>query len=267
MAAVLSPAKDDLAQVARAEEALSRLARHAVRNAPDRRLVLASDFCAAPAIPKVDPTMRPVCSNNEQSSFRKSISSRAATQILLPMLLMAGLGVAATLGWQWYGNSTQEMVPSLSPQPTESSAQSGDANPPIGPAFAAQAGGPAVPAADGEAAQQSSTAAQTASDAIVSAPVTTPSEVSEQLQTMARDLATLQQRIEQLNAGQEQMRRTIARLQASERDIQRRKISSQIFIPTSKPLPTFAAPQTQQLPSTPTPETLPPPPRPPEAMR
>ena len=97
MAAVLSPAKDDLAQVARAEEALSRLARHAVRNAPDRRRVLASDFCAAPAIPKVDPTMRPVCSNNEQSSFRKSISSRAATQILLPMFLMAGLGVAATL--------------------------------------------------------------------------------------------------------------------------------------------------------------------------
>ena len=259
MHATLSPAKADLVQVARAEEALSRLARQAAGKASYRRSrLLPSDFSATPLVPAVDPTMRSV-SNGQDSGVRKLLIG-----LLVFIFVIAGLGAAATWGWRWYSEATQQIDSSLPPHPGDSSAELIVANPPIGPALPEQASASANVV--DEAAQQSPPAAQTASDTIASAAITTPSpEATEQLQAMAHDLASLRQRVEQLTAGQEQMNRTLARLQASERDIRRRQIEQQVFAPASKPLPPVPAPQTQQLLAAPT--SAPPPPRPPEGLR
>ena len=75
MHATLSPAKADLVQVARAEEALSRLARQAAGKASYRRSrLLPSDFSAAPLVPAVDPTMRSV--GNGQNFGRPKVAYR-----------------------------------------------------------------------------------------------------------------------------------------------------------------------------------------------
>jgi hypothetical protein len=92
---------------------------------------------------------------------------------------------------------------------------------------------------------------------------------SEQLQAMAQDVASLRQRVEQLTAGQEQMARTIARLQAAERDTRRRRPESSVVMPpASKPLATLPPPpHTQPLPPAAAAAGEPPPPRPPGAIR
>jgi hypothetical protein len=254
MDVTLSRAKPDLVQVARVEEELSRLARQAARQSPDRRSpVLAF---AAKLVPTVDPTMRSVGGNSEQvSGVRKSLRGRAA-QTLPRILLIAGLGAAATLSW----------LSSWPPQPREPLVQPVVADAQNHPVTAEQESQPAVHAIVEEATPQPSTATHTTSDTIVSAASPAPSPaVIEQLQAMAHDVASLRQRVEQLTAGQEQLGRTIAKLQAAERDTRRRKTESQVVIPASKPLATLPPPQTQQLPSAPTPEA--PTPRPPGSIR
>jgi hypothetical protein len=257
MDVTLSPAKPD--QVASVEEALSRLARQAAHQSPDRRSrLLASHFFAAKSVPTVDPTMRSLGGNDEQASgVRNSLGGRTA-RILPRILLIAGLGAAATLAWlsSWPPQSRESSVA----QPVVADARNGSET-------VEQGSQPAVHAIVEEATPQPSTTAQTTSDTIVSATTPAPSPaVIEQLQAMAHDVASLRQRIEQLTAGQEQLSRTIAKLQAAERDTRRRKTESQVAIPASKPLATLPPPpQTQQLSSAPTPEA--PPPRPPESIR
>jgi hypothetical protein len=257
MDVTLSPAKPDLVQVARVEEALSKLARQAARQSPDRRgRVLVSHFFAAKSVPTVDPTMRSVGGNNEQvSSVLKSLGGRTA-RTLPRILLIAGLGAAATLS----------LLSSWPPQSRESSVQPVVADARNGPATAEQESQATVHAIVEEATPQPSAAAHTTSDTMVSAATPAPSPTMiEQLQAMADDVASLRQRVEQLTAGQEQLGRTIAKLQAAERDARRRRTESQVVTPASKPLATLPPPQTQQLPSAPTPEA--PPPRPPGSIR
>ena len=264
MDVTLSQAKPDHVQVARVEEALSRLARQAARQSPDRPgRALASRFFAAAAasVPTVDPTMRSDGGNSDQVSDAGT-SLRGRTARTLPrILLIVGLGAAATLAW----------LANWPPQPRESSVQPvvADArNDAVTAGQAAeQASQPAVHAIAEDATPQPSAAAPTTPDTIVPAATPAPSPaVIEQLQAMAHDVAGLRQQVEQLTAGQEQLGRTIAKLQAAERDTRRRKTESQAVIPASKPLATLPPPpQTQPLPSAPTPEA--PPPRPPESIR
>jgi hypothetical protein len=253
MDVTLSLAKPDLVQVACVEEELSRLARQAARQSPDRRSpVLAF---AAKSVPTVDPTMRSVGGNSEQvSGVLKSLCDGTA-RILPRILLIAGLGAAATLSW----------LSSWPPQPPESAVQPVVADAQNHPVTTEQESQPAVRAIVEEATPQPSTAAHT-SDTIVSAATPVPSPmVAEQLQAVAHDVASLRQQVEQLTAGQEQLGRTIAKLQAAERDARRRKAESQVVIPASKPLATLPPPPPQQSSSAPTPVA--PPPRPPGSIR
>src|SRR6185436_18458340 len=100
MDVTLSGAKPDLAQDAGVEEALTKLARTAARESPERRKPLsASDFIAAKPVPTVDPTMRAGGGTDEPvSGVRKPLYGRTA-RTLSGILLIAGLGTAATLGW------------------------------------------------------------------------------------------------------------------------------------------------------------------------
>jgi hypothetical protein len=123
-----------------------------------------------------------------------------------------------------------------------------------------------------EARPQPSPAARTTTDTTVSAATPAPalpaaSQMAiEQLQTMAHDVASLRHQVEQLMAGQEQLVRTIAKLQSAERDTRRRKPESQAVVHASKPLATLPPPpQTQPLPPAANLEA--PPPRPPASIR
>ena len=86
--------------------------------------------------------------------------------------------------------------------------------------------------------------AQTAPEDVAPTAAALSPELTQLLQSMARDLATLGQGIEQLKASQEQMARVIAK--ASEQNL-RPKISvlppRPTAIPTRKPVPTLPSPQ------------------------
>jgi hypothetical protein len=111
------------------------------------------------------------------------------------LLIAFFIGVAATLGWQSYGNTAREMIANSSPQLGWLAPQD------------------AVPTA-------SATTAPTAS-----------SLDSEELKELSASLATLGQKVDQLAAGQEQMARDLtAKLRASEQDI-----LDKISVPPSQP--------------------------------
>ena len=272
MDVTLSEVKPNLVQVARVEEALSKLARQAAPPSSDQRI-----------LPIVDPTMRSVGGDNELVwVIREQLYGRTA-RTLSRILLIAGLGAAATLGW----------LASSPPQPGESSMQPvvDDArNGPVTGEHASQSTGlatvekatsevtaeqeskPAGHAIVEEARPQPSPAARATTDTTVSAAtpapsLPAPSQIAiEQLQTMAQDVASLRHQVEQLMAGQEQLVRTIAKLQSAERDTRRRKPKSQAVVHASKPLaPLPPPPQTQPSPPAATPEA--PPPRPPASIR
>ncbi len=101
----------------------------------------------------------------------------------------------------------------------------------------------------------------------------------QQLEAMARDRAAVRQSVEQLAAGQEQMARNMARLQAAEQDIRHRILApppQPAAAPARKPAPPPAQPAPQisatpappaQISAAPPPPALPPPSRPPMPVR
>jgi hypothetical protein len=201
-----------------AEEALSRLAHVADR----RRPTAGSDFSAGPRVtePSLDATLRATDLNIDPPTDRPS-SGRRTSRNLARFLATACLGVAATLAWQSYGGSAEQMIASSAPQlgwlvslPAT--------NPPSAREIAVeQPSPPAVPTAAPPATSTQATAvAPTASEAAAS--TAAPSSGLQELATMAHDLAAVRQTVEQLAAGQEQMARDIAKLQTAGQDIRRR---------------------------------------------
>ncbi len=202
-----------------AEEALSRLAHVA---SDRRRSPAGSGFSAGPRVtePLLDATLRPADLNNDPLPAGRPAPGRRTSRNLARFLVTACVGVAATLAWQSYGGSAEQMIASSAPQlgwllsPPAT-------DPPSGREIAVeQPSPPAVPAATPPAASaQAAAVAPTASEA-VTAP-TAPSSELQELATMAHDLAAVRQSVEQL-AAQEQMARDVAKLQTAEQDIRRR---------------------------------------------
>jgi hypothetical protein len=134
-------------------------------------------------------------------------------------LLAACIGVAA-IAWQSsLGDAAKELVASWAPQRVVTS------SPPLeNPGRPAQPSPPAVQAAAAKTAPPQP-AAQTAPEDVAPTAAALPPELAQLLQSMARDLATLGQGIEQLKASQQQMVRDNAnaaeRLQASQEQIAR----------------------------------------------
>jgi hypothetical protein len=104
---------------------------------------------------------------------------------LTGFLITFCIGVAATLAWQSYGGAAREMIASSAPQL-------------------------------GWLAPQVAPVAHAAPDMIVPAAPAAPSPDLEQIQA---GLAVVQQGVDRLAAGQEQMTRDITKLQAAEQDI------------------------------------------------
>jgi hypothetical protein len=186
-------------------------------------------------------------------------------------LLMALVGAAATLTWQSDGGEAKRIVarwvsriplaswppvkkqaiaePSSQPsiQAAEATAQ---APQPTAPQPAAQQPASQQPQPQQQASPQPAQqlvsnppvppqpapSAQAAPEAVAPVAAIVPPELTQSLQAMARDLATLQQGMERLKANQEQMARDIAKL--AEQDT-RRKVSAPLPRVTSPPLPPF----------------------------
>jgi hypothetical protein len=115
--------------------------------------------------------------------LNKSLSLRhRAPRAIFRFLMVFCLEIAATLGWQSYGDAAREMI-------ANSSEQFGW----LAPAPVAQASSP-------------------------TAVVALSSDI-EELKTMSVGLTIVRQNVDQLITGQEQMAREITRLQAAEQDV------------------------------------------------
>ncbi len=159
--------------------------------------------------PLVDATLPPV-DLDRLPSKRPSLGKRAS-RALARFVITFCIGVAATLAWQFYGDTAREMIASSSPQLSW-------------------------------LAPQAAPVAQTPPDRVAPAVPAAPSSDLQQLNA----IAMVRQRIDQLAAGQEQMTREITKMRAAEQEILD-KISvpppRPAAAPAHKPVPPTPPPQ------------------------
>src|SRR6266704_1499714 len=191
--------------VARIDEELSKLAHDAMRDPLDPQTHMGSDFPAGPAVPPVDTTFRPAAVNQ---GLRPSFGMRAI-RTFVGFLLAVCIGVAGVV-WQAYGDAAKQMIAKWTPQLVATSSP-----PPENPGLPEQPNPPAVQANAAKAAPpQPAAPAQAAAEGV--APAAAAPESAVLLESMARELASARQEIDQLKASQEQMSREMAKAKAYE---------------------------------------------------
>jgi hypothetical protein len=233
----------DVARVVPAFEELTDLLRHAARHQSDPQTRNEPGFAIASPIPPVDTTFRPtavdeVPNNVRAAGSRRSIGSRLA-RAFTALLFATCLGVFGIV-WQRYGDAATQMIAKSAPQflssllPSEKPAPSVEA---AAPAVVAEA---ASTDASNEPPPQPASVAPAAPDSVAPAAAAPAPEQAQLLQSMARDLVSLGQQVEQLKAsidelkaGQQQVSRDIAK--ASEPNL-RPKMST-ISPPPPRPVP------------------------------
>jgi hypothetical protein len=153
--------------------------------------------------------------------FERPSRARRAWRAFIRYVVAIGIGVAATLAWQSYGETTKQIIAMRAPQ----LAWSPDAQRKIvaimdelgwakPPAASNSARGPAA-----QGASQAASLAQITPEMVVPKAPGTPSLELEQIQVMAKSLITLQQTVDTLAAHQDQMAHEIDRLQAADQEI------------------------------------------------
>jgi hypothetical protein len=212
----------DVARVAPpdADEELANLLREAARHHSDPQTHTGSDSPAAPPVPRVDTpvppvdtTFRPTAVNDLLvAGHRRSIGGRAV-RAFTALLLAACIGGAA-IAWQSSGTLAKQVIAKWAPKLILTSLlPSENTEPPAQPAP------PAVQAADANAAPpQPAPPVQSAAQSVASATAAPSADSAQLIQSMARDLASVGQEveqlrasIEQLKAGQQQMSRDAAK--------------------------------------------------------
>ncbi len=249
-----------------AEEALSRLAHEAVGGTSDHA---GSDIFAGLQVtePSLNATLRPAGPKDGRFPSDRPSPGRRASRALARFLIAAFIGVAATLAWQSYGEAAKQMIASWAQQLGWSISLPA-MNPPPSPEIVAEQPSPPAVQASAPDAPQDVPVTQTAPEMVAPTAPVAPSPDLQQLEAMARDLASVRQNVEKLAAGQEQMARDITRLQTAEKDI-RRRISAPppqpAAAPARKPVPMPPSEQSApQISAAPPPPAPPPPPsRPP----
>ncbi len=226
-------------EIARAEEQLSKLEREAARHPSDHPQTRMNTF--RPAVP----------------GKRPSLGGRAVRGFI-GLMLAACIGVAAFVWQSPYGDAAKQIIVSWVPQLVLTSSL-----PLEKPGLSAQPSPPTVQAAAATTAPpQPAPLAQSAREDVVPTAAALSPELTQLLQSMARDLATLGQAIEQLKASQEQMARDNAnaaeQFKASQEQMARviAKASEQNLRPktsappprptatsTRKPMPLLPSPQ------------------------
>jgi hypothetical protein len=151
---------------------------------------------------------------------------RRGSRAFIRFLFAVGIGVAGTLAWQAYGENAKQTVANWA-------AQQGWPLPWLSDR-AADEPGPPAPSATQTAARS---AAEPAAPAV--------SSLEQKVEAITNSLAAVQQRVEQLAAGQEQMAGDIAKLHAAEQEI-RHQIAAipprPAAAPAAKPTPATVPP-------------------------
>jgi hypothetical protein len=262
----------DVVPVAPANEQLSSVLHDAARHLADaqkpKESDTGSDLPAGPPVPPVPPvdiTFRPAAVDDILG--RRSLGQRVI-RAFTALLLAACIGVAA-IAWQFGGGLTKKMIAKWVPQLvlTSSALQEklGLSAPSAPPAVAqAEAEAAAPQAATPEAAaSQAAAPAQTAPESAAPAAAAPAPETAPSLQSMARDLASLGQEVEQLKAtigqikaGQQQMSLDIAKIssKASEPNPRPRMSTApprSAAARARKPVPPYPLPQAAAAPALP----------------
>jgi len=230
----------DIILVAPEDKDLSNLARDAMRYSSDPQTRMGSDFSAGPPIPPVNMTFRPAAAvNNVQVPGDRPSIGRRAVRAFTRFLLTACIG-GAGVAWQFYGDAAKRIIARWAPQLVLTSSPQLE-----NPGFSEQPSPPTVQVpATKTAPPHPASPAQTAPKGVAPMAAAISPESAQLLQSMARDLATAGQEIEQLKASEEQWSRDVAK--TSERNL-RPKISASPPRPAAvlarEPVPPFPPPQ------------------------
>ena len=241
----------DVALMVPTDEELSRLAR-SLRHPSEPQAPAAAGFAAGPTVPPVDTTFRPAAVGDVKVGDQPPTTGGKAARALTAALLVAACTGGASIAWQSYGDATEAMIARWTPQrvlallPLEKPASAAQSAPPAVEATAANAD-----PAQGEAAAESALAG------VASAPAAPSAETAPSLDSMANELASARQQIEQLKAGieelkasQQQMSREVAKaseVKASEARVSEVRPSEQTLRPKiSAHPPRTAAARTQR---------------------
>jgi len=182
-----------------------------VLSTQEKELVARADERLAHAYEQIARADEELARFNEQISrlekvkkIRQPSRGRPALRGLIGLLLTAGICTAA-FAWHSYGETVRPMISRWAPQLAEASSLPSEA-----PKLADQQSPPAVQLAAADAAvSQLPPPAQTVPQDVAAAPIA--AEQAQLLQTMARDLASVQQEIEQLKASQAELARESAK--------------------------------------------------------
>jgi hypothetical protein len=199
-------------ELARVQERLAQLAPVGmaaaappeVKVAPD---ALDQDGASADKLDANITAFRAADVNGVEGAIPRSSTKRALVRILIG-LLVAGTIVGTGAAWAAYGEDVKPLIAGWTPQ--------------IGATWSLISDKLGLSGEQSAAPAQSATADTPAPQTAMAQPITPPApatpaapasaDVGQMLQSMARDIASLQQGIEQLKAGQEQMARDNARL-------------------------------------------------------
>ena len=235
----------DIVLIAPADAELSSLAPDAMRYPSDPQSHIGSDFSAGIAVPPVD-TFRAAAVNNVQVPGERGSIGKSAVRAFTALLLAACLGLAA-IAWQSSGNVAKQIIAKWAPKFILTSLLPALEN----PGLPEQPSPPTVQVSAAKAAPpQPAAPAQTVPEGVAPTAAALSPESAQLLQSMARDLASVGQEIEQLKA--KQMSRDIAK--ASKQNL-RPKISAppprSAAAPARKPMPPFPPRQAAAAPTLP----------------
>ena len=229
----------DFLIIAPEDKELSNLAHDAMR-CSSAQTHMGSDFSVGSPIAPVDLRFRRAAINNVEVPGDRPSIGRRAVRAFIRFLWVACLG-GAGVAWQFYGDEAKQIIAKSAPlfalilsPPLENPRLPEQPTPPAVQASATKAAPP-----------QLAPLAQTAMEGIAPTAAALSPESAQSLQSMARDLGTagqeieqLKANIEQLKASQEQMFRHVAK--ASEQN-RRPKVSASpprpAAAPPRKPMP------------------------------
>jgi hypothetical protein len=261
----------DPVPVAPADEELSKLLHQAAaRFRSDTQTRASSDVAADAAIPPVDTTFRPAV-NDVLAGKNRSMGKRAV-RAFAALVLAACIG-GAGMAWRYHGDAAKLIIAKWTPQFIMTALLAPEKPAPVAQPDVANAA-PPQPARPAQAAAAETVAPSAASS----------SDSAQLLQSMARDLASAGQEIEQLKASveqlkasQQQMSRDLAKasdvktsdvkaseIKPSEQNLRPRRPAPpprSAAVPVRQPLQTYPPRQAVAAPASPSPAAPYPPPR------
>lgn len=249
----------DMVRVVPSDDELSHVLRDAARHLGDTQAHAESGFAGEPPVPAVDTTFRAAAVEDLLPVPRSPFGNLAWRG--LTAFAFAAFTCVAGIAWEFYGGPAKQVIANWTPLALTSSQASEEP---------AQAAPPSAPAAEAAAPDEAPTqpvpaqpalAAPTAAEAAANAAAALSPDQSK-LQSMARDLASAGQQIEQLKAsiaelkaGQQQISRDLAK--AADRP-RAAASPTHAAAPAHKPTPRQAAARAYPPPAAP---YMPPPPQ------